>query len=96
MGSFPVIPLLLRTLANSMFFSDVGELVLSPEVKGLLLSRRDLRDPGVPVGTYRRAWWDSPGGVREVGIPRPSSLLQDTLDYEKQVYILCLWFHHSL
>jgi hypothetical protein len=96
LGSFPVIPLLLRTLADSLFLSEVGELVLSPEVKGLLLSRKDLSDPGLAVTIYRRAWWDSPGGIREVGIVRPASLLEATLEYEKQVYILFMWCTHSL
>jgi len=97
LGSFPVIPLLLRTLADSMFFEDVGEFVLSAEVKGLLLSRKDISDPGVSVNNiYRRAWWDVPGGIREVGILRPSSLLEATLQYEKQVYIDLLSCHRSL
>ena len=98
LGSFPVIPLLLCTLADSLFFSDVGEFVLSAEVKGLLLSRKDISDPGISMDNniYRRAWWDCPGGIREVGMIRPSHLLQATLEYEKQVYILFLWCRCSL
>jgi hypothetical protein len=96
LGSFPVIPLLLRTVADSLFFYEVGELVLSPEVKGLLLSRKDLTDPGLTVPSYRRAWWDSPGGIGEVGIIRPASLHEVTLEYENQVYILFMCYRCSL
>jgi hypothetical protein len=84
LGSFPEIPFLIRSAAQSLFLEteDRG-LIISVEVMALLTSTISVWDPLHPVQWYDAAWWTSPGSA--MGSLEKSELVGATNNHYKQV-----------
>lgn len=85
LGSFPEVPLIIRSLADAMFFDGVSNFILSPEVIGIERTKTDVWDPVFSSRDYQSDWWTSPGS--DMNCLRKQDVINATRAHQNKVNI---------
>lgn len=85
LGSFPEVPLIIRSLADAMFFDGVSNFILSPEVIGIERTKTDVWDPVFSSRDYQSDWWTSPGS--DMNCLRKQDVINATRVHQNKVNI---------
>ena len=87
LGAYPEVPLIIRSLADAMFFDGVGHFVLSPEVIAIARTKTDVWDSVFSAPEYESAWWQSLGS--DLAAIQKQELRDATRRHEEMVNMSC-------